>query len=187
MSDDQKIEGHSGAFFGGPKGSNFNIPSRVSFLHSTGAAYTHNDAKAHRPVCQACVQGTMRQASTDHFRVHRAPAPIPGSQFALDAYTHAERGAGRFKYCDLFTDLTKRCLYPVFTRDQGAQELCDQVSLLINPNQNGGTHLLHQTQSIGSLGSMQKSHIDLVSPPSASEALDTALSPHHLVTSMPME
>ena len=98
--------------------------------HSTGAAYTRNDAKAHRPVCQACVQGTMRQASTDHLRVHRAPAPIPGSQFALDAYTHAERGAGRFKYCDLFTDLTTRRVYPVFTRDRGAQELCDQVSLL---------------------------------------------------------
>jgi hypothetical protein len=98
--------------------------------HSTGAAYTRNDAKAHRPVCQACVQGTMRQASTDHLRVHRAPAPIPGSQFALDAYTHAERGAGRFKYCDLFTDLTTRRVYPVFTRDRGAQELCDQVSML---------------------------------------------------------
>ena len=68
----------------------------------------------------------MRQASTDH----RVPAPISGSQFALDAYTHAERGAGRFKYCDLFTDLTTRRVYPVFTRDRGAQELCDQVSLL---------------------------------------------------------
>ena len=86
--------------------------------HSTGAAYTRNDAKAHRPVCQACVQGTMRQASTDHLRVYRAPAPIPGSQFALDAYTHAERGAEWFRYCDLFTDLTTRRVYPVFTRDQ---------------------------------------------------------------------
>ena len=53
--------------------------------------------------------------------------------------------------------------------------------------ENGGTHLLHQTQSIGSLGSMQKSHTDPVSSPSASEALDTALSPQYLVTSMPIK
>ena len=136
--------------------------------HSTGAAYTRNDAKAHRPVCQAYVQGTMRQASTDHLGIHRVPAPIPGSQFALDSYTHAERGAGRFKYCNLFTDLTTRRVYPVFTRDRGTQELCDQVSLLFESHpewRNGGTYPPHQTQSIGSLGSMQKSHIDPVSSP----------------------
>ena len=98
--------------------------------HSTGAAYTRNDAKTIRPVCQACVQGAMRQASTDHLRVHREPVLIPGSQFALDAYTHTEKGCGKFKYCDLFTDLTTRRVYPVFTRDRGAQELCDQVSIL---------------------------------------------------------
>ena len=58
--------------------------------HSHGAAYTRNDAKAHRQICQACILGTMHQASTDHLRVHRTPASTPGHQFALDAYTHRE-------------------------------------------------------------------------------------------------
>ena len=97
--------------------------------HSTGAAYTRNDAKAHRPVCQACVQGTMRQASTDHLRVHRQPALIPGSQFAMDAYTH-EKNAGKFRYCHFLTDLTTRRVYPVFTRERGAEELGVQVTIL---------------------------------------------------------
>ena len=98
--------------------------------HSHGAAYTRNDAKAHRQICQACILGTMRQASTDHLRVHRTPASTPGHQFALDAYTHTEKSCGKFKYCDLLTDLTTRRIYPVFTRDRGAAELCDQITLL---------------------------------------------------------
>ena len=99
-------------------------------IHSVGASYTKKDAKAHREICQACVQGTMRQASTDHLRVHRPPSPIPGSQFALDAYTHTATGAGKFSSCDLLTDLTSHQVYPIFRRDRGAKELTEQITIV---------------------------------------------------------
>ena len=98
--------------------------------NSIGASYTKKDAKAHREICRACVQGTMRQASTDHLRVHRPPSPTPGSQFALDAYTHTAEGAGKLKYGDLLTDLTTHRVYPLYTRDRGAEDLSEQITIL---------------------------------------------------------
>ena len=38
--------------------------------HSIRAAYSAADAATPRPVCGACVRGTMRHASTDHLRVN---------------------------------------------------------------------------------------------------------------------
>ena len=34
------------------------------------------------------------------------------------------------RYCDLYTDLATRRLYPVFTKDRSAQELCQQSRML---------------------------------------------------------
>lgn len=74
----------------------------------------------------------MRQASTDHRRTHRLPSGIIGSQFALDAYTHIHLSYRKFKYADMFTDLNTGRVYPVFTRDRSAEELCLQTSVLFD-------------------------------------------------------
>ena len=56
--------------------------------HTIGAHYSNLDASTPRPICAACVQGTMRQTSTDYLRIHRLPSPCYGSQFSLHAYTY---------------------------------------------------------------------------------------------------
>ena len=100
--------------------------------HTIGAAFTHKDASQVRPLCRACVEGTMRQASTDHRRVHRPLCPIPGSQFTLDAYSHGFKSQSGYLYADLLTDLTTRRVYPIFTKDRSAVELCKQASKLFD-------------------------------------------------------
>ena len=93
-----------------------------------GAAYTNKDAATPRPLCRACVEGSMRQASTDHLRIHRAPAHSFGTQFALDAYSHSHKSLRGYKYADIFTDLTTGRMYPVFTKDRSAPELSLRTS-----------------------------------------------------------
>ena len=100
--------------------------------HTIGANYTSSDAATPRPICAACVHGTMRQTSTDHLRIHRPPLPCYGSQFTLDAYTHTHRSQTGFKYCDILTDIATRRSYPCFTKDRGAEELCKQISALFH-------------------------------------------------------
>ena len=100
--------------------------------HTIGANYTSSDAATLRPICAACVHGTMRQTSTDHLRIHRPPSPCYGSQFTLDAYTHTHRSQTGFKYCDILTDIATRRSYPCFTKDRGADELCKQISALFH-------------------------------------------------------
>ena len=85
--------------------------------HTTGAAYTQKDAARPRPLCRACVEGTMRQTSTDHRRIHGIPSKVAGTQFCLDAYSHGNKSYRGFKYCDMFTDLNTGRVYPVFTKD----------------------------------------------------------------------
>ena len=87
--------------------------------HTIGAHYSKLNASTPRPICAACVQGTMQQTSTDHLRIHRLPSPCYGSQFTLDAYTHTHWSytqAG-YKYCEIITDLSTRRSYPCFTKD----------------------------------------------------------------------
>ena len=55
---------------------------------------------------------------------------IPGQCFSLDAYTHTIVSTRGRKYCDLYTDLATRRVYPVFTKDRSAQELCQQSRML---------------------------------------------------------
>ena len=98
--------------------------------HTIGAHYSNLDASTPRPICAACVQGTMRQTSTDHLRIHRPPSPCYGSQFTLDAYTHTHRSQAGYKYCDIITDLSTRRSYPCFTKDRGAAELVKSFSTL---------------------------------------------------------
>ena len=98
--------------------------------HTIGAHYSNLDASTPRPICAACVQGTMRQTSTDHLRIHRLPSPCYGSQFSLDAYTHTHRSQAGYKYCDIITDLSTRRSYPCFTKDRGAAELVKSFSTL---------------------------------------------------------
>jgi hypothetical protein len=108
-----------------------------------GAAYTNKDAATPRPLCRACVEGSMRQASTDHLRIHRAPAHTFGTQFALDAYSHSHKSLRGYKYADIFTDLTTGRMYPVFTKDRSAPELSLRVSdfFKVHPEWQARDHL----------------------------------------------
>lgn len=101
-------------------------------LHSTNAGFTSQDAAASRPVCTACVYGSMHQANTNHRREHRPMAPIPGQQFVLDAYTNASRSYRQYKYCDLLTDQATGQIYSIFTRDRSAPELCDRIAIFFD-------------------------------------------------------
>ena len=99
--------------------------------HTIGANYSTKDASTPRPICTACVQGTMRQTSTDHLRIHRQLSPSYGSQFALDAYTNTHRSLSGFKTVDILTDLYTKRSYPCFTKDRGAVELTRSVTLVL--------------------------------------------------------
>ena len=72
----------------------------------------------------------MTQMGTDHHRLHRDIPSQPGQCFSLDAYSHTSKSFRRYKFCDLFTDLATRCVYPVFTKDRSAKELCEQTNKL---------------------------------------------------------
>ena len=98
--------------------------------NTIGAYYSKSDASKPRPICSACVQGSMRQASTDHLRIHRPPSPCFGSQFSIDAYTHTHRSQTGYKYVHILTDLSTRRCYPCFVKDRGAAELTRSLSTL---------------------------------------------------------
>ena len=66
----------------------------------------------------------MRQTPTDPYRVHRDKPTLPGQQFALDAFQSRTRSLAGFKYCDFLTDLATRRIYPIFSKDRSAPELC---------------------------------------------------------------
>ena len=100
--------------------------------NTPGAHYTEDDASRTRPLCKGCVEGGMRQTPTDHRRVHRPRPQQPGQQFSCDAFTCTTTSARGFNYCDFFTDLCTRIVYPVFTKTRSAAELCQMISLLFN-------------------------------------------------------
>ena len=97
--------------------------------HSTNAAYSTQDARQSRPVCTSCTYGGMHQTRTNHHRVHRVPTTFPGQQWVLDAYTHTHTSRRAYRYCDLLTDLATGRIYPIFTKDRSASELCHQISV----------------------------------------------------------
>ena len=109
--------------------------------HTIGANYSNLDASTQRPICAACVQGTMRQTSTNHLRIHHPPSPCYGRQVTLDAYTHTHRSQAGFKYCDIVRDLSTRRSYPCFTKDRGAAELCKSFSSLFQSHPERKTSL----------------------------------------------
>ena len=74
--------------------------------------------------------GALSPTNTDQYREHREMPLIPGQCFSLDAYTHTSMSTRGRKYCDLYTDLGTRRIYPVFTKNRSAQELCQQSRLL---------------------------------------------------------
>jgi hypothetical protein len=96
--------------------------------HTIGANYTKLDAAKPRPLCRACVEGTMRQTATDPHRIHRIPSGVAGSQFTLDAYSHGKASYRGFKYADLLTDLNTGEIHALLTKDRGAEELCLRAS-----------------------------------------------------------
>jgi len=100
--------------------------------NTLGAQFTDDDASQARGLCKGCIEGGMRQHSTDHRREHR-PRPLqPGQQFSCDAFTCKTTSARGFNYCDLFTDLCTRIVYPVFSKTRSATELCANIALLFN-------------------------------------------------------
>ena len=107
--------------------------------HSTNAAYTHIDANTPRPVCTACLYGTMHQTSTDHRKVHRDPTTIPGQQFALDAFSNTKRSSRHHRHCDLFTDLATGQIFPVFTKDRSALELVTKTTIFFRTHPHWST------------------------------------------------
>ena len=98
--------------------------------NSLNAKYTDNDELKDRGICQGCVYGALSPTNTDQYRTHREIPLIPGQCFSLDAYTHTSKSSRGRKYCDLYTDLATRRIYPVFTKDRSGQELCQQSRML---------------------------------------------------------
>jgi hypothetical protein len=88
------------------------------------------DAAQSRPVCQSCVYGSMHQTRTDRYRENRPPTSIRGQQWTVDAYSHTRASYLRKMYCDLFTDIGRGRIYPVFTKDRSSKELIFQTSIL---------------------------------------------------------
>ena len=102
--------------------------------NSLNAKYSDSDENKRRGICQGCVYGSLAPTNTDQYRQHREIPLIPGQCFSLDAYTHTKVSSRGRLYCDLFTDLATRCVYPVFTKDRSAQELCQQARMLFLQN-----------------------------------------------------
>jgi hypothetical protein len=74
----------------------------------------------------------MRQTSTDHRREHRIPSGVVGSQLTLDAYSHGSSSYRGYRYGDLFTDINTGEVFPIMTKDRGAEELCLRASILFD-------------------------------------------------------
>jgi hypothetical protein len=53
-----------------------------------------------------------------------------GQQFVLDAYTHTHKSRSHARFCDLLTDLATGRIYPIFTNDRSAAELCQHTSVM---------------------------------------------------------
>jgi Reverse transcriptase (RNA-dependent DNA polymerase) len=100
--------------------------------HSLHASYTADDAGASRPVCRACVYGSMHQANTNHRREHRPQPTIPGQQFVLDAYTNTTRSYRNYKHCDLLTDQATGQVYSIFTKNRSVEELCERIGVFFD-------------------------------------------------------
>jgi hypothetical protein len=100
--------------------------------HSINAAYTTEDSDIPRPVCTACVYGTMHQTPTDHRKEHRPNSITPGQQFSLDAFANTHKSSRGNKFCDLLTDLATGQIYPVFTKDRSAPELVYKAKILFS-------------------------------------------------------
>ena len=47
------------------------------------ADYTLEDGQAVRTICDGCINGKMRQLSTDHLREHRVNPTRPGQIFVM--------------------------------------------------------------------------------------------------------
>jgi hypothetical protein len=82
------------------------------------------------PVCASCAYGSMHQTFTNHRRQHRRPTDIPGQQLCMDAYSHPHESRSRVKYCDVVTDLASGYVFPVFTNNRSAPELCHKLANL---------------------------------------------------------
>ena len=100
--------------------------------HTIGANYTKLDASKPRPLCLVCVEGTMRQTSTDHRREHRISSGVVSSQLTLDAYLQGSSFYRGYRHGDLFTDINTGEVFPIMTKDRGAEELCLRASILFN-------------------------------------------------------
>ena len=85
-----------------------------------------------RPLCRPCVEGTMRQTSTDHRREHRIPSGVVDFQLTLDAYSHGSSPHRGYRYGDLFTDINTGEVFPIMTKDRGAEELCLRAGILFD-------------------------------------------------------
>jgi hypothetical protein len=100
--------------------------------NTPGAAYTTEDANKPRGLCRGCVEGGMRQASTDHRRQHRPPPTRAGQEFSLDAFTCTTRSRNGNQYCDILVDHYSRKRYCIFTRNRTAAELCEKATILFD-------------------------------------------------------
>jgi transposase InsO family protein len=100
--------------------------------NTPGAEYTAEDASKPRGLCNGCLQGGMRQASTDHLRQHRTPPTRPGQSFSMDAFTCTTRSRNGNLYCDVLLDHFSRRHYCIFTKNRSAQELCEKATILFD-------------------------------------------------------
>jgi hypothetical protein len=100
--------------------------------HTIGANYTKLDGSKPRPLCHACVEGTMRQTSADHRREHRIPSLVIGSQLTVDEYSHGSSSYRGYRCGDLFKDINTGEMFPIMTKDRGAEELCLRASILFD-------------------------------------------------------
>lgn len=74
----------------------------------------------------------MHQTPTNPHRVHRSRPLLVGQQFTMDAYSHTVKSLHGFMYCDLLTCLASRQVFPVFTKNRNATELCTRISSVFN-------------------------------------------------------
>ena len=85
-----------------------------------------------RSAWEACIQGGMKQSSTDHRREHRERPTAPGQSFSLDAYANSVKSSTGNKHTDIFVDHYSRRYYPVHTKDRSSAEICAKADILFN-------------------------------------------------------
>ena len=100
--------------------------------NTPGADYTDDDANKPRGLCNGCVSGGMKQASTNHRREHRPSPTKAGQQFSLDAFTTTDTSRYGHRHADILTCLYSRIRYPVFTKNRSAAELCQQMTIMFD-------------------------------------------------------